>query len=103
MAASSFRGMVVTTVFPGAFGALEFAPPKLRNKPMRIILNSTSSPHIHYFLWRRKAYYLMIKLVVAFHQIPPMEKHNRSKITHKAAKRTKKITGNLLKKWIAQR
>ena len=25
MAASSFRGMVVTTVFPGAFGALEFA------------------------------------------------------------------------------
>gem|GEM_PF-4935231 len=39
----------------------------------------------------------MINLVVAFHRIPPMEKHNRSKLTNKVAKRNKKSLKIFLK------
>jgi hypothetical protein len=79
--------MVLTTVFPGAFGALEFA---LQIMPQVYvdILTFHIKPYMHRFPWRRQARYLTIQLDIAFHRIPPMEKHNRSKLTHKVAERT---------------
>ena len=84
MASGLFRRMGLTTVFPGAFGALEFA--------LQIILqvyvdNLTFhiKTYMHHFRWRTQAKYLLIEFAVAFQRVPPIEKHNQSKLTHKVA------------------
>ena len=87
MASGLFRRMGLTTVFPGAFGALEFA--------LQIILqvyvdNLTFhiKTYMHHFRWRTQAKYLLIEFAVAFQRVPLIEKHNLSKLTQKVAERT---------------